>query len=294
MMRRLILLACAAALPACVTNPYTDRSQLMLISEAEEVQMGVEGYSQVMQEEPVIRDADLNAPLRRVGKAISSAADAWRAEQGAAPYEWEFKLIASDDTVNAWCMPGGKIAFYTGIFPILEDEAGMAIVMGHEVAHAMLRHGGERVSQNLATGVALSAAGLLAKDSEHRDLALAALGAGVSVGVLLPYSRSHESEADYLGLKLAARAGYDPENGIRIWENMSRLGGAPPEWLSTHPDPATRIAQMREWMPEMKATYRRAKHMPNAPLPHAFGRGPATPAKSATERGGALRPRHAR
>lgn len=288
MKRYLLPLAVAALLPACVTNPYTNRSQLMLVSTAEETKMGVEGYRQVLAEEPINNDADLNAPLLRVGKAISAAADAWRAENGEAPYEWEFRLIGDDETVNAWCMPGGKIAFYTGIYPILEDEVGMAIVMGHEVSHAMLRHGGERMSQNIAAGVALTAAGVLARDSEYRDIALAALGAGVTVGVLLPYSRDHESEADFLGLQLAARAGYDPREGIRIWENMSKLGGAPPEWLSTHPNPATRIEQMREWMPEMMATYERSKKQPNAPLPNALGRGPAKK-KAATDPGAGLR-----
>ncbi len=281
MMRRTLLpLSLTLLLSACVTNPYTNRSQLMLVDEAEETQMGVEGYAQVMAEEPINTDADLNAPLLRVGRAIAAAADKWRAEKGDEPYDWEFKLIASDETVNAWCMPGGKIAFYTGIYPILEDEAGMAIVMGHEVSHAMLRHGGERMSQNIAVGVGMSAAGILAKDSEYRDMALAALGAGVSVGLLLPYSRDHESEADFLGLQLAARAGYDPREGIRIWENMSKLGGTPPEWLSTHPNPATRIQQMQEWMPEMLTTYRRSQKMPNAPLPNALGRGPKAQKKA--------------
>jgi predicted Zn-dependent protease len=296
MMRSLLPLCATLLLTACVTNPYTNRSQLMLVSEAEETQMGVEGYAQVMKDEPVNTDADINAPLQRVGKAIAAAADAWRAENGEAPYEWEFKLIANDEMVNAWCMPGGKIAFYTGIYPILEDEAGMAIVMGHEVSHAMLRHGGERMSQNIAAGVGLTAAGILAADSEYRDIALAAIGAGVTVGVLLPYSRDHESEADFLGLQLAARAGYDPREGVRIWENMSKLGGAPAELLSTHPKPETRIQQMKEWMPEMMAIYERSQKMPNAPLPDAKGRGPVKKKakKAAEEQGASAAPRRRR
>jgi predicted Zn-dependent protease len=272
--RHLLPLGLAALLPACVTNPYTGESQLILVSEEEELQMGVDGYAQVMETEPVLQDADLTAPLLRVGEAISTAADAWRAENGEAPYDWEFKLIANDEMVNAWCMPGGKIAFYTGIYPILEDEAGMAIVMGHEVSHAMLRHGAVRVSQNIVAGLGLAAAGILARDSEHRDLALAALGAGVTVGYILPYSRDHESDADWLGLQLAARAGYDPREGIRIWENMAKLGDAPMEWLSTHPNPESRIEQMKQWMPEMMAIYERSQKMQNAPLPDASGRGP--------------------
>ena len=296
MKRTLLPLALAFLLPACVTNPYNNRSQLMLVSEDEELKMGVDGYAQVTQQEPINTDADLNAPLLRVGKAIAAAADEWRAENGDAPYQWEFKLIGDDATINAWCMPGGKIAFYTGIYPILEDEAGMAIVMGHEVSHAMLRHGGERMSHEMAAGIGLGVAGILAADSEYRDLGLAALGAGVTVGFILPYSREHESDADQLGLMLAARAGYDPRNGVRIWQNMSKLGGAPTEWLSTHPNPDTRIEQMEAWMPEMTAIYERSKRMPNAPLPHALGRGPVKKKKPAEAQSpsSSAAPRHGR
>ncbi len=291
MLRQLLtLLAPVVLLTACATNAYTGRSQLLLLSEAEEVQMGVQGYQEVTKSEPINTDADLNAPLLRVGRAIAKAADAWRAEQGEAPYDWEFKLIADDETVNAWCMPGGKIAFYTAIYPILDDEAGMAIVMGHEVSHAMLRHGGERVSQNLLTQLGLTAASILAADSEYRDEGLAALGMGVSLGVLLPYSRSHETEADMLGLQLAARAGYDPRAGIGVWERMAAMseGSRPPEILSTHPDPMNRIANMQGWMPDVLPLFERSRKMPNTKLPNALGRGPkrVTKAQPPAETGG--------
>jgi len=174
------------------------------------------------------------------------------------------------ETVNAWCLPGGKIAFYTGIFPILQDEAGMAVVMGHEVMHAILQHGNERMSQNLATQVVLAGAAVGLSESKYKNEIIGALGAGASVGVLLPYSRKHESEADKQGLFLAAKAGYDPEAAIGVWERMAAMseGKRPPEFLSTHPDPMNRIEAMRKWMPEAKRIYEQApvKHA-NRPLP---------------------------
>lgn len=253
---------------ACTTNPYTGRSQLKLFPEQQVLAMGVEAYGQVEKSEPVSRDPALNAPLMRVGRAISAVADQMRAEQGEGPFEWEFKVIDKPDMLNAWCLPGGKIAFYTGIYPVLEDEAGMAIVMGHEVAHALLDHSNERMSQQGLTQIGMVGAAIVAEGSEHRDLALAALGAGLTVGFVLPYSRSHESEADRVGLIMAARAGYDPEAAIRVWQNMAKLSeGRPPEFLSTHPDPLNRIEAMREWMPEAKALYERSRKQRNAPLP---------------------------
>ncbi len=139
--------------------------------------------------------------------------------------------------------------------------------MGHEVSHALLRHGGERVSQNILASVAIATADIMSRDSKYHDLGVAALGAGVTVGVLLPYSRKHESEADKFGLELAARAGYDPAAGIRVWERMAALGGnRPPEWLSTHPDPENRIENMRAWLPEMRAIYEQSDKKPNYPL----------------------------
>ncbi len=208
----------------------------------------------------IVSAAAWNDPLQRVGRAIADAA--------AKPdYEWEFKLIDDPGTVNAWCLPGGKIAFYTGIYPILKDESGMAIVMGHEVCHALLRHGGERMSQQLGTQAVLVAGSIALSENENRTTIMAALGAGATVGVLLPYSRSHESEADYQGLILAAKAGYDPEAAIGVWERMANLGGGGPEFLSTHPEPERRIENMRGWMPEAKVLYERSKKLQNKPLP---------------------------
>jgi len=293
MMRTLLLLALATAfLPACQTNPYTGRPQfLVLSSEADEIKAGISGYRQVRDEQPINTDADLNAPLIRVGHAIAKAADAWRAEKGEEPFQWEFTLIADDKMVNAWCMPGGKIAFYTGIYPVLKDENGMAIVMGHEVAHAMLRHGGERVSQYALFAGGMAAAAIASRDHENRALIMAGLGATATFGIMMPYSRKHEAEADMLGLQLAARAGYDPRAAIGVWERMAGLGGGarPPEFFSTHPDPLNRIEAMQGQMPSVLPTYERSSKMPNATLPNALGRNvpkPVNPPKKAGKKKG--------
>ena len=267
--RLLVFLLAPVLLAACSTNPYTGRSQLLLLSDSEETQLGVDAWAQVTAEEPIAKEAALNEPLLRVGRAIAAQADILIKEQGDPPFQWEFKVIRRDDTVNAWCLPGGKIAFYTGIFPIIEDEAGMAVVMGHEGCHALLHHGNERVSQNLLAQLRPTPRALFPGGSEYKDEALAALGAGVNVGVLLPFSRSHESEADRLGLMLAADAGYDPEAAIRVWQNMAAMsdGQRPPEILSTHPDPLRRIENMRQWMPEAKQRYAKSKKKTNHLLP---------------------------
>jgi predicted Zn-dependent protease len=257
-MRRLpLLLPLLALLPTCQTNPTTGRSQLLIFSESHMNQLGVEAYAQMtgpQSEAKISNDPALTAPLLRVGAAISAAADK-------PDYQWEFKLIDDPKTVNAWALPGGKIAFYTGIYPILQDEEGMAIVMGHEVMHAILKHSNERMSQQALAVGATTAAAVALHDNENRDAYLAALGAGAAVGVILPYSRKHESEADKYGLFLAARAGYDPEAAIGVWERMAALGGGnrPPAFLSTHPDPAERVKKMKEWMPEAKRLYGEAK-----------------------------------
>jgi predicted Zn-dependent protease len=173
-------------------------------------------------------------------------------------YDWEFNLVESED-VNAWCMPGGKVVIYSGILPITETEAGLAVVMGHEIAHAVANHGGERMSQGLVTqlgGMALSVA-LEEKPETTRQLAMVAFGVGAQVGVLLPYSRLHESEADKLGLIFMAMAGYDPHVAVDFWQRMSeqKNGQAPPEFLSTHPSDQTRINQIKEYIPQAMEYY---------------------------------------
>jgi predicted Zn-dependent protease len=173
-------------------------------------------------------------------------------------YSWEFNLVESDE-INAWCMPGGKVVVYTGILPLTRDETGLAVVMGHEIAHAVAKHGAERVSHGLLVefgGTALSAA-LSQKPQKTREIWMTAFGVGAQVGVMLPYSRTHETEADRLGLIFMAMAGYDPRTAVDFWTRMSQSGGgAPPEFLSTHPSDTTRIRNIESFMPEALSYYR--------------------------------------
>ncbi len=267
MLKRFGLLGLLLLSVTCSTSKVSGRNQLLLFSEQRMTQMGVEAYAQMTGTDkvPVSTDARYTTPLYRVGRAISQAAEL----QHKPGYDWEFKVIDDKKTVNAWALPGGKIAFYTGIYPILQDEAGMAIVMGHEVMHAILRHGNERMSQSAAAQVILAGAAIGLNDSKYRGEIMGALGVGASVGVILPFSRKHESEADEYGLYLAAAAGYDPEAGIGVWERMAAMseGKRPPEFMSTHPDPLNRIKNMRKWMPKAKAIYAQSRKAQPARLP---------------------------
>ncbi|MBI3357052.1 MAG: M48 family metallopeptidase, partial [Nitrospirae bacterium] len=192
-------------------------------------------------------------------------------------FQWEVTVIKDDKTMNAFALPGGKIAVYTGIFPVAKTEAGLAAVMGHEVVHALARHGAERMSQGQLTNAALQVAGVAVGASGGNPLlgqaAMAALGAGAQVGVLLPFSRAHESEADYIGILLAADAGYDPQESVHLWERMERLsgGGGPAEFLSTHPGHETRIQQLKKWMPEAMDIYQKKNAVPASALPTVGG-----------------------
>ncbi|MCP4548114.1 MAG: M48 family metallopeptidase [bacterium] len=242
---------------SCTTVAITGRKQLNIIPNSQMLTMSFEQYNQVLAESELSRDGAACAMIDRVGQRIAGAVEQYFADQGLASelqgYDWEFRLIASDQ-VNAWCMPGGKVAFYTGILPVCDGEGGVAVVMGHEVAHAIARHGAERMSQGLLTqlgGVALSEA-LEEKPEETRNLWLSVYGLGTQVGALLPYGRLHESEADRLGLIFMAMAGYDPHAAVPFWQRMAANseGAAPPEFLSTHPANTTRIARIRESMPE--------------------------------------------
>jgi len=228
----------------CATTPYTGRSQLMLFSEGEEAQIGEAYFTEIKQKEKISADENSLAMIERVGRKIAAAADK-------PEYKWEFVLIESEQ-VNAFALPGGKVAFYTGILPITKDENGIAVVMGHEVAHALARHGSERLSQQklLSAGgtvlnVALAGRGTLATES-----VIQAYGLGAQLGVLLPFSRKHESEADKIGLILMAKAGYDPRGAIDFWKRMEEnsKGKKPPELLSTHPGGERRIHDIEEFM----------------------------------------------
>jgi predicted Zn-dependent protease len=193
-------------------------------------------------------------------------------------FQWEVTIIKDDKTANAFALPGGKMAVYTGIFPMAKTEAGLAAVMGHEVVHALARHGAERMSQGQLTNTVLQVAGAAIGLSGGNPLlgqaTMAALGAGAQVGVLLPFSRKHESEADYVGILLAADAGYDPRESVALWERMGHAsgGGGQSEFLSTHPSHDTRIEQLKEWMPEAMAIYQKRTPVPAAPLPDVGGR----------------------
>ncbi len=259
------LFAGLVALGGCQSNEVTGREQLLLFSDSHMNEMGQAAYAEMTgpkSKARIVTDPAFVTPLQEVGAAIAQAADR-------PDFAWEFRLIDEPGTANAWALPGGKIAFYTGIYPVLQDRAGMAIVMGHEVMHAILQHGNERMSQTTLTEISVVAADAALADSRYRGEILGALGVGAQVGVLLPYSRKHESEADEQGLYLAARAGYDPDAAIGVWERMAALSGGerPPEFLSTHPDPARRIENMRKWLPRAREIYAQSKRQSNLPLP---------------------------
>jgi predicted Zn-dependent protease len=253
----------SAGVTACETNPYTGRSQLLMMPVSQELQLGAQAYAQVKNDPKVKLSQDPREvePVKRVAQRIIEAAKHSKYAEMAKQFQWEVAVIKDDKTMNAFALPGGKIAVYTGIFPVAKNEAGLAAVMGHEVVHALARHGAERISQSMVAQIGLEAANIALGASGGGPLlsqgAMAALGAGVQVGVLLPFSRAHESEADYIGLLLAAQAGYDPREAPRLWERMEQLSGgkAPSEFLSTHPSHGTRIQQLQKWMPEALAYY---------------------------------------
>lgn len=210
-------------------------------------------FGQLKQETPISRDRQYNAMVNRVGERI-----AYVAAPDMPNAQWEFVVFDDDDQINAFAMPGGKVAVYTGLFKIVQSDADLAVVIGHEVAHVAAGHGNERVSQQmLAAGGALALQfGTRDMSSSERQLIMAAYGAGATLGVVLPYSRYHESEADEIGLIYAAEAGYDPRAAIGFWERMeAQKSGAPPEFLSTHPSGSTRIRKLNELMPKAVDVY---------------------------------------
>ncbi len=251
----------------CATNPYTNRSQFLLIPESQEVHMGNQAYAQALNDPNVViskNPAEVE-PVERVAERIIAVAKKSKYAERAKSFQWEVTVIKDDKTKNAWALPGGKIAFYTGIFPEAKNENGLAAIMGHEVVHALARHGAERVSQHTAANLGMQVA-IAAFDLKPltQTLAMQALG----IGVLLPFSRSHESEADYIGLLLAAEAGYDPREAVLLWKRMAESSkGSPPEFLSTHPTHETRIENLQKWMPEAVARYERAAKAPVSTLP---------------------------
>ncbi len=260
-MKFLLTLSAAALLAACATTPQ-GRNQFILLSSAEEMRLGAEAYDQMLAEEKLITSGPQYEMVQRLGKRIAASAKDLYPETDAKNFRWEFVLIDDPKMVNAWALPGGKCAVYTGLLPVTQDEASLAAVVGHEVGHAILRHGAERMSHNMALQGLLMGASFSMRDmdGDQQMAIMAALGAGATVGVMLPFSRSHESEADEYGLFLSANAGYDPTAAVGLWERMGAAsgGGGPPEWLSTHPSESTRIERLQEIMPEAEALYEKA------------------------------------
>lgn len=261
----LIISAFAAG---CSTNPVTGRSQFKLVPEQELQAMAAQQYQQFLSGSKVVsssnnRDA---AMVRRVGQRVTNAVKSYYASRNLSDvldgFVWEYNLV-NDPAINAWAMPGGRIVVYTGLLGVTKNEAALAAVIGHEISHAIFKHGNERMSQGLAQqlgGTALSIA-LANKPAQTQNLFNTAYGIGTNVGVLLPFSRKQESEADRYGLIWMAMAGYNPQEAIPLWERMEAAssGNKPPEFLSTHPSENTRMTNLRKWMPEALKYYKPMK-----------------------------------
>ena len=255
-----ISFAAILLLIGCATNPLTGKRTMAFVSNSELFPSSFAQYDQFLNENNVVTNTAEAAMVARVGAKLAVAAQRWLDSEGNGnyldDYRWEYNLV-QDNTINAWCMPGGKIVVYTGILPVTQTEAGLAVVLGHEISHALLNHGQQRMSAGVlqelgGVGVALGGS-LLGLSETTQSLAMAAYGIGSNVGGALPFSRSHESEADHIGLILMAIAGYNPDEAAPFWERMAALGGGgTPELLSTHPSDTTRIRQLQEWTPEAK------------------------------------------
>lgn len=262
-MKKILPFSSIIFLIGCSTVPITGRKQLSFIPQGELLSLSDQSYQQVLSQSKLSTDAAQKQAVVEVGQKIAGAAETFMKENGMekdlANYKWEFNLIDDPKTVNAFCMPGGKIVVYTGILPVTQDKNGLATVMSHEVAHAIANHGGERMSQELvvqAGGMGLAQA-MKSKPELAKKIAMQVYGAGSQVGVLLPYSRSHETEADHIGLVLMARAGYDPKTAVAFWERMNKISGAkPPEFLSTHPATSRRISDIQKELPEVEKYYK--------------------------------------
>lgn len=255
------LVVLALVLVACYKAPVTGRNQLILLSQAQETQMGLLAFQELKKQEQISNSSKYNSALNRVASRITEVSHSPN-------LNWEYRVFKEDETINAFALPGGKISVYTGMFDVTENDAQLAAVLGHEVAHATARHGGERVSAGILAqlGAAGLAAALGKGDPKTTNAVLQAYGIGVNVGGLLPFSRTQESEADRIGLIYMARAGYDPREAIKFWQNMDKATRGqprPPEFLSTHPGHGTRINNLKKWMPEALAIYNRSNKATN-------------------------------
>lgn len=249
------------AIVSCATVPITGRKQLKLLPDSMITEMGQSNYAAFLKDNPAVSPPTRqSAEVTAVGLRISQAVEKYMKDNGLSKkiegYKWEFNVVDSKE-VNAWCMPGGKVVVYTGILPLTKDDAGLAVVMGHEIAHAIADHGNERMSQELtvqAAGIGLQVF-MQTKPQATQDIFMSAFGVGSQMGILA-YSRQHELEADKLGLVFMAMAGYDPERAVSFWQEMSKIGGTkPPEIMSTHPSDERRIAQIQAFLPEAKKYY---------------------------------------
>ncbi|HBN75918.1 MAG TPA: hypothetical protein DD473_08880 [Planctomycetaceae bacterium] len=245
-----ILLVSILGTAGCYSTPISNRKQLLLIPEQQEITLGMQSYEDILAEEKLSSNPHYVEMVQRVGQRIA-------AEAGHDEYAWEFRVIESPE-MNAFALPGGKVAIYEGILPICENEAGLAVVMSHEIAHAIARHGGERMTQQGVATAAGKVVDFYSKDKEQkeRERVRAVFGAAAQYGYILPYSRKHESEADQIGLILMSRAGYDPKEAPRFWKRFSQQGGQkPPEFMSTHPSDERRAADLEAMLPEALAEY---------------------------------------
>jgi predicted Zn-dependent protease len=259
----LLLISLSLLVISCSTVPLTGRSQLNMISDSEMLGMSYQQYDQFLKENPTSTDQPAVQMVQRVGTNIQHAVEKYMVDNNLSAhlqgYDWEFNLV-EDSLVNAWAMPGGKVVVYTGILPITQDETGLAVVLGHEVAHAIAEHGNERMSQQLLQQVGAVGLMVAMKDEPVQTQALwmGVYGVGTQLAVMLPYSRTHESEADHMGLIFMAMAGYDPNAAPDFWERMAAgKDGEPPEFLSTHPSGQTRINDLKSWIPEAMTYYKK-------------------------------------
>ena len=238
---------------SCATTPVSNRSTLILISKSKEIALGKQSYNKILKKEKVSENKKFNRIIQRVGKRIAAVSHMPK-------LNWEIKLIESDQK-NAFALPGGKIAIYTGILSVAKNEAGLATVMSHEIAHVIARHGAQRMTQQMLLQGAMIGAGFSMNNNKHRNIILSALGLGVLYGFALPFSRSHESEADQIGLIYMAKAGYNPHEAINFWRRFSKIKEkkGPPEWASTHPADATRMRGLRRYLSRAKYSYQNLK-----------------------------------
>lgn len=245
---------------ACYKAPVTGRNQLILISQAEEIELGALAFQEIVKKEKLSTNSNYQSIVERVGSRIAKVSHS-------PDLDWEYEVIQEDKTINAFALPGGKVGVYTGILKVAETETGLATVIGHEVAHATARHGGERVSAGILAQIGQAALSVALRNGDPGvvNSVMQAYGAGVNVGAILPFSRSQESEADRIGLIYMAKAGYDPREAVKFWQRMENAskGQSPPEFLSTHPGHQTRVSNLMRWMPEALSYYEKAEKAPN-------------------------------